>query len=476
MLDILIRNAMLVTMRGKGAGFCADGAIAIKGDRIVAVGPTQEVVSQYNSAHREIDAAGKVVMPGLIDAHIHTGIGLLRGVAQDIDNWMAEGIWPFESRLRLDPDAVAAGSMANIAEAVKMGTTTFCDYDYPMQRIVENHVKIGSRAHVAELISEFPPGTSILPIDELYELNPSIGNRKLQENLSLIHKWEGYDSRITCMLGPQAPDMVSRELLLEVKSLAEKLDKRIHMHVSQGEREIRQMEMRYGRRSIPFLQEIGYLNFRLNAVHMTAATREETHFLAESGASMILCSTGLAILEGNIPPSMEFLERSSLLALGSDDAAGNNSSNMFNELKFTALLNKCRAHDPTAYPAWQVLRMATINSARAIGLGDEIGSLEVGKKADVIVIDFTDPGLSPVILAPVRNIVPNLVYAARGHEVETVIINGKVVVDDHVLLTVDQSKIVAEANAAAKRVCAAAQDGFYEASNALLSMMEKGYL
>ena len=176
--DYLFIHAILITMRGNGVGILEDGAVAVTGNRISAVGATKEVLQDW-SAHRVIDASGKVVMPGLIDAHIHTGDGLVRGVSQDLNNWMQHGLWPFEQELRKDVDAVCKGSLMNIVEALKAGTTTFCDFDTPMTQIVQNHVKVGTRARVAELISELPEENKTA-VGELYTFDPA------QENFSEI--------------------------------------------------------------------------------------------------------------------------------------------------------------------------------------------------------------------------------------------------------------------------------------------------
>lgn len=470
--DVLFIHGIVITMQGKGVGIVEDGAVAVTGCRISAVGTTEQVLSEW-SAHRVINASGKVVMPGLIDAHIHTGDALVRGVSQDLNNWMQHGLWPFEQELRKDTDAVCKGSLMNIVEALKAGTTTFCDFDTPMTQIVQNHVRVGTRARVAELISELPEKNKTA-VGELYEFDSAQGNKKYCRNLDLIQRWHGRENgRITCMLGPQGPDMCSKELLMEIQAAALRLDTGIHMHVSQGDREINQMLKRYGKRSIPFLDEIGYLNSRLLAVHLTEATREETQLLASRGAGMILCSGSIAIIDGIVPPAAEFLEVSDRLALGSDQAPGNNCNNMFNEMKFTAILNKCKAKNPAVFPAGKVLRMATIEAARAIGLGSEIGSIEPGKKADLLMIDMTQPCLSPVIMQPVRNIVPNLVYSAKGSEVELVMVDGRVLVEDFRVLSVDEKQVVRDAQEAVERVCRAAQEPFSKIPESRLHAMMK---
>lgn len=474
-LDVLFLHAIVITMQGNGVGIIEDGAVGVKGTRIAFVGRSEEA-SGY-TAERLIHAAGKVLMPGLIDAHIHSGDGLIRGVAQDLNHWMQHGIWPFEEVLRQDEDAVLKGSLMNIMEALKAGTTTFCDFDTPMTKIVENHVKLGTRARVTELISELPK-ESKTAIGELYEFDPSEGNQKFERCKELFEKWhERENGRITCMFGPQGADMISKELLLEIKAAADKRETGIHMHVSQGDREIDQMLKRYGMRTIPFLDEIGYLDDQLMAVHLTEATEEETKFLAGRGAGMVLCSGSIAIIDGIVPPAAAFLGVSRRLALGSDQAPGNNCNNMFNEMKFTAILNKCKARNPSVFPAWKVLRMATIEAARAIGLGEEIGSIETGKKADLLLVDFTQPCLAPMIHHPVRNIVPNLVYSAKGSEVEMVLVDGKILVDGFQVISVDEMKVVSDAQEAALRVANAAETTFSRIPDTpLRGMMERGEL
>jgi 5-methylthioadenosine/S-adenosylhomocysteine deaminase len=251
------------------------------------------------------------------------------------------------------------------------------------------------------------------------------------------------------MLGPQAPDMLPREQLLQVKRLADRDGLMIHMHVAQGDREINQMVKRYSQRTPDYLKDLGYLDDQLLAVHLTEATDDEAAMIARSGAGMTLCSGSIGIIDGIVPPAHVYRQAGGLVALGSDQAAGNNCNNIFNEMKLTALFNKIKYRDPTVMPAWEVLRMATIEGAAAIGLGDQIGSLEPGKQADLILVDLTAPNLSPVLDGPVRNIVPNLIYAASGHEVQTVIIAGRVVVAEGRVLTADEAAIQAEAQAQA---------------------------
>jgi 5-methylthioadenosine/S-adenosylhomocysteine deaminase len=278
------------------------------------------------------------------------------------------------------------------------------------------------------------------------------------------------------MLGPQAPDMLPGDQLLQVKRLAEREGLMIHMHVAQGDREIDQMIKRFGVRTPQYLDELGYLDDQLLTVHLTEASDEEAALIAQRGASMALCSGSIGIIDGIVPPAQAFREAGGLVALGSDQAAGNNCNNIFNEMKLTALFNKIKSRDPEVMPAWEVLRMATIEGAQAIGLGDQIGSLEPGKQADLILVDLRAPNLTPALEAPIRTIVPNLVYGGSGHEVRTVMVAGRVLLRDGQALTLDESGIQAEAQRQGEAVSQRVAADPVHKKMALLAAMKAGQL
>jgi len=271
--------------------------------------------------------------------------------------------------------------------------------------------------------------------------------------VAFAREWNGAaEGRISTMLGVHAPDMMPQEMLLAAKQIGQREGLMLHLHLAQGDREINQMLKRYGQRTPAFLDAIGYLDEQLLAVHLTEATDEETELIAERGAHMALCSGSIGIIDGIVPPAHIFRQAGGPVALGSDQASGNNCNNIFNEMKLTALFNKIKYRDPTVMPAWEVLRMATIEGARAIGLADQVGSLAPGKQADLILVDLTHPNLSPVLTHPVRNIVPNLVYGGSGHEVKTVMVAGRILLQDYQLLSADEAAIRAEAQAQAEAI------------------------
>jgi len=474
-VDKLIIHAHLLTMQGEGVGYVADGAVAVRGQRITAVAPTPDLIQKYQ-ANELIDATDHAVLPGLVDAHMHTPLAIARGVAQDVSNWMQQALAPYSRHLTAE--AMVAGTQLNVIEALKAGTTTFGDYAKPVPGWAEFYEQVGVRARLTPTINALPPGGMAgWKIGDVYPLSDEVGQQAIETAVSFAQNWHGAaNGRITIMLGPQGADMLTQEQLLQVKRIAGREGWMIHLHLAQGDREIDQMLKRYGQRTPAFLDRIGYLDEQLLGVHLTEATAEETALIARRGARMALCSGSIGIIDGIVPPAHLFRQAGGLVALGSDQASGNNCNNMFNEMKLTALFNKIKYRDPTIMPAWEVLRMATIEGAQAIGLGEEIGSLEAGKQADLILVDLREPNLSPVLAGPIRNIVPNLVYAGNGREVRLVMVAGQVLVRGGMVQTADEATIRAtaqeQAQALAHRVAA---DPVHKGL-ALLEPMARGYL
>lgn len=469
-IDTLIVHADLFTMQGDGVGYIDDGAVAIDSGKIIGVGITEELRKDF-AAREVIDATNMMVLPGFIDAHMHTHWAVLRGVAQDNNVWMHKGIGPYQHFLT--HEAQIAGSKMNILEALAAGTTTFGDYGSTVNELAPFYQKIGTRARLTGFIREVPDVLDGLEEGDLYPFEPAIGERTLAKNLELIDKWNGKENnRITTLLGPQGPDFMGVDLLKKVKELAKEKNVMIHMHVAQAIRETKQMVGRYNIRSIPFLDELGYLDESLLAVHLTDATDEEARFLAKRGASMVLCSGSIGIIRGIAPPVLPFIEAGGKAALGSDQAPGNNCNQMINEMKLTALFNKIKYNDAEVMPAWKVLRMATIEGAQAIGIGDEVGSLEEGKKADITFIDLTSKAMQPVIKKPMRNHVPNLVYSARGHEVARVMVDGKTLYLNGEFLTVNEKEIMEDCQRLATQVTESVTDEKFSITNTKQLMAE----
>jgi len=454
LIDLLIDHAFILTMVGPDLGLIENGATAVDQGTIVAVGKLRSFPSAYRSAKKRIDARGKILLPGLIDAHVHTHLGLFRGEAQDIpeSDWMVKAVEPLARHLTKE-SAVTAAKLI-VIEGLKAGTTLFNDYGpFVNSTASEVYSKLGLRANLASTITET---TSLNAPDErgLYEFNSDIGERTLNDNLRLVGRWHNRASgRITCSLGPLAADMMSEQLLRRVKAIAVEKKLLMHFHLAQGARESAQIKVRYGMSTVQFLDGLGFLCPNLMGVHCHGASSEELRLIAKRNVRMISCPSAIALIDGIVSPVWEFLEAGGYsAALGSDQACGNNSCNMFTEMRMAAFLNKVRCQDPTALPASRALRLVTIDAAKTLGLEEKVGSIEKGKRADLIIVNLKTPQTTPILSSPVRNIVPNLVYSARGCEVETVIVDGRIIMEDRKVLTANEDKVIEDAQRAAERI------------------------
>jgi 5-methylthioadenosine/S-adenosylhomocysteine deaminase len=462
LIDTIIVGGHVLTLAGDSAGFIEDGAVAIEGRKIVAVGQRAEIEAVDTPRH-VIDATDKLIMPGLIDAHMHSAATAGRGWAQEVKTWMASAYGPLMRHLK-DEDAPLWSTLA-LLEGIANGTTTFGDYEFPMDQIAGSHAKLGARAVLCEGVTElnwnnrdqwiaagWKPGDPV-PLDR------ALGESTLARELDLYDKWHGYDEgRISVVFGPHAADFLSTEMLSRVQEEARRRKALLHLHVSQDHRENRATMRRAGLRAIPYLDSIGLLAPDLIAVHLSTATEDEVKLVASRGARMVCCSNSIGIIDGVVPPAALFNQLGGVVALGSDQSAGNNSHNMFSEMRSTAMFAKIKAEDPTVLPAHEVLRMATIGGATALGIADRTGTLEPGKDADLIVVDLARPPMAPVLLRPARNLVANLVYAETGSNVVMTMVAGKVIYENGEFANVDRDEIsrqVKQASAAFQDLVAA---------------------
>ncbi len=469
---MIVKAPHFFTMEGEGVGYKSGVAMVVDRGKIVALVDSNLVDLEYE-AEEVLELKHHAIFPGFIDAHMHTSLAILRGLAQDTKYWMMYGLQPFSAVTTAE--ANLAGSKLAIIEAVKAGTTTLGDYSTHMEPVCNFIYQLGARGNITCTIREaksrvYAPG-------ELYEFDPARGEATLQANLELFDKWHNRgNGRIKVLFGPQGADFLSKDLLLKVQRLAKERQTKIHMHTQQGDRETYQVVQRYGKRPIAWLQEIGYLDETLIAVHLTDASEEEARVVAESGASMVVCPGSIGIIDGIVPPSKAFQDAGGNVALGSDQAPGNNCHNIINEMKLVALFNKIKYQDPEVLPAWRALRMATIEGARAVGLGELVGSLEVGKRADFIAIDLQKPTMMPVYTQPMRNIVPNLVYSARGDEVALVAVDGRVIYKDGTFLTIDESECLAAVAKFPEAIGQAAREQFLRINGTNAQFMRENKL
>jgi 5-methylthioadenosine/S-adenosylhomocysteine deaminase len=404
-----------------------DHAVAVSGGRIQAVLPSADAAREIEAKH-EVDLPGHVLIPGLINAHTHSPMVLLRGLADDLPlmTWLTQHIWPAEQRW-VNPEFVLAGTRLAALEMLKSGTVCFNDmYFYP-EVTARAAAEAGIRAVAGMILVDFPTGYADGP--EQY----------LSKGLALHDRYRDH-GLIHTAFAPHAPYSVSDEPLMRVRTLADELEVPVHIHVHETHDEVLQSLRDHGERPIRRLERLGLVGPNLAAVHMTQLEEDEIGLLAKTGAKVVHCPESNLKLASGFAPVVKLMDAGVTVALGTDGAASNNDLDMMGEIQTAALLAKGVAGSASALPAHQALRMATANGARALGLEEETGSLEPGKSADMVAIDLRDPDTQPVY-----NPVSQLVYAAGRDQVAQVWIAGRQLIRDGRPTTLEQEQILSEA-------------------------------
>ncbi|MFH1626154.1 MAG: amidohydrolase [Pseudomonadota bacterium] len=431
-VDLLIYGDTILTMV-PGNEIISDGIIAVKDDSIVFIGKEGSLREPFN-AKEVITVKNGLIMPGLINSHTHAAMACFRGMADDLPlmEWLNNYIFPVESKA--DGELVYYGSLLASAEMIRSGTTTFCDM-YLFEDEAAKAAKLaGIRAVVGEVLFDFP--------------SPNVKSHKegLEYTEWLINKWIG-DPLITPAVEPHAVYTCCPEFLVDTKELSDKYSVPLIIHLSESEREVREVKERYGKSPVYLLEDIGFLGENLIADHCVCLTDDEMDILKEYGVKVAHNPESNMKLASGVAPVPELISKGVCVGLGTDGCASNNDLDMFQEMDTAAKLHKVQKRDPTVMNAKQVVEMATVGSARVLGLDDKIGTLEVGKKADLIVIDMNKPHLTPLY-----NIYSHLVYAVSGADVTTVIINGKLVMKDRRLLTIDEDETMGKVREIALKV------------------------
>ena len=429
-VDILLEKGTVLTMDPQNR-LLAEGWLAIKGDAIVAIGGPEDLRPK---AGQTIDARGGVIMPGLINGHTHAAMSLFRGLADDLPlmEWLNHYIFPVESRM--DGDFVFTGTLLACAEMIMSGTTTFCDMYLFENRVAEAAKAAGMRAIVGEVLYDFD--------------SPNYGPvaQGLTFTEELITKWKD-DPLISIAVEPHSPITCSPDLLSATNDLAWKYDVPLIIHLAETAHEIQEVEQKYGRRPVAHLESLGLLGSHLIADHCVHLEQDEIQLLARRGVKAIHNPESNMKLASGIAPIPEMLANRLTVGLGTDGCASNNNLDLFAEMDMAAKLHKVSTMDTTVMDALTVLRMATIHGAAALGLDALTGSLEVGKKADVIIVDTAKPHLTPMY-----NPYSHLVYAARGNDVSHVLINGRIVMEERQLVAMDLASVLEQARARSEDV------------------------
>jgi 5-methylthioadenosine/S-adenosylhomocysteine deaminase len=428
MADIIIKNAYVLTM-DPDAGDLKNGTVVIEDGKITEIG---EKTKEH--AETVIDAKGSVVMPGLVNTHTHAAMTLFRGYADDLQlaEWLEKHIWPAEAQLRAED--VYRGSLLACLEMIRSGTTSFADMYFFMDETAKAVEASGIRASLSHGLIEL--------------WNKEKGETDLKEGKRFVRAWQGAaDGRIKTMYGPHAPNTCSDEYLEKVKEEARKDGAGIHIHVLETEAELLAMKERYGKCSVHMLDDIGFFGPDVLAAHCVWLSDGDIEVLREKGVNVSHNPISNMKLASGTAPIYKMLERGVNVSLGTDGCASNNNLDLFEEMKTAALLHKLSTGNPTALPARQVLKMATVNGAKA--LGTESGMLKAGMKADLIIVDMKKPHLTPCFDVP-----SHLVYSAGGSDVRTTIVDGKVLMDDYRVLVMDEQKVIEEAQKAAEELAA----------------------
>lgn len=424
-MSILIKNVTLVTMKDESP---LVGDILLDGDIIAEIGPEINT-----NAEERIDGSGMVAMPGLINAHQHTPMSLLRGFSDDLKlmDWLERKMLPAEDRMT--PEDIYWGAKLSIAEMIRSGTTTFADMYMHMNEIAEAVKETGMRASLTRGL--------VFTQDD--------GGRRMSEALHLVDHWSGKaGGRITTMLGPHSPYMVPPEPLREIINLAEERNIPVHIHLAETKEEIVQIRERYGMTPTEYLYHAGlFENTHVLLAHAVHLNRRDIGLLAQMRGGVAHNPVSNLKLGCGVAPISEMVERGITVGLGTDGAGSATTIDMFEEIKAASWLQKIEYGDPTRLPARKALQMATTESAKLLNLQHQVGTLEVGHKADLILIQMNKPHLQPL-----HDVEALLAYSANGADVDTTIVNGQLLMRGRRLLTINEEELFREVSSRAKRI------------------------
>ena len=432
---LLLTNALVVTMDERFT-IHRSGAVAIEGNTIVAIG---DVASEFTAAET-IDCRGRVVMPGLVNAHTHAPMALLRGLADDLrlDVWLMGYMMPVEREF-VRPDFVGLGTRLACAEMIRSGTTCFADMYYFEEAVAEASAGAGVRALCAQTILKFPT-----PDAASYEDGLSAARE-------FLRRWQGHPL-VVPSVAPHAPYTCTPDIFRTSAELAAEFDVPLHTHLAETAGEVERLRQEYGMPAIPWAKKQRLFDARVLAAHCVHVDDGEIRTLRDAGAGVAHNPTSNLKLGSGVAPVARMLALGVDVGIGTDGAASNNDLDMFEEMRLAALLAKGTSGDPTAVPARTALAMATRLGARAMHLGHLTGSLEPGKRADLIVVDLDRTHLAPKFERDAEAVYSQLVYAAKSTDVRDVMCDGRWLMREGHLLTLDEAELQREAGEVARRI------------------------
>jgi 5-methylthioadenosine/S-adenosylhomocysteine deaminase len=419
--DLIVTNGTILTFDPENR-VIENGVLGISGNTISYLG---EPTGQEHDALKTIDAKGGLILPGLINGHTHSPMSLFKGLADDLPlmKWLNRYIFPVEQKM--DEDFIRTGSLLACAEMILSGTTTFCDMYLFEDQVAQAAFQSGLRCIVGEVLYDFP--------------SPNYG--ELENGFAytewLIEKWKD-NPLVSIAVEPHALFTCSPELLQRANEMALSHQTPLIIHFAETLAEVEEIQKRYGKTPLEHLEDLGIAGPHLIADHAVHLNTSEIAKMAEYGIKVVHNPESNMKLSSGVAPVPQMIRQGLTVGMGTDGSASNNNMDLFTEMDMAAKLHKVKTMDPTVMDALTVLKMATIEGARALGMGQSLGSLEKGKKADIIVIDTRKPHLTPMY-----NPFSHLVYAARGQDVSHTIINGRLVMENRQLLTLDLQEVMA---------------------------------
>jgi 5-methylthioadenosine/S-adenosylhomocysteine deaminase len=410
-----------------------DGAVVLEGNRIIDVDKT-EIINKKHKADKVIDARRKAILPGLINTHLHSWPTKGTGDELPLNQWLEVFVHPQHQALR--PDEAYFGSLLSYADSIKAGTTCVLDMYRFMSRCADAAEEVGIRAVLAPIVSDADPF-----------------HEKIGDNEKLIRNRHGSaNDRIQVWCGIDDSSGSSEELLRKSKEIAEKHDVGMHLHSNESIDDIELAKKHFGKRPIEFLYDLGITGKKTVLAHCVWLSSREVEILQKTRTSVAHCPVSNMKVADGIAPIPLLMKKAVNIGIGSDGTIESNSVDMFSVMKLTSLLHRVNEMDATIMSAKTVLRMATICGARALGLENELGSIELGKKADIVLVDLNKLHLTPILCGEFFNIYSHLVYAANGSDVETVMVDGRILMKNRVLKTVNEDYIVQKATEAAREL------------------------
>jgi 5-methylthioadenosine/S-adenosylhomocysteine deaminase len=432
-VDLIVENALILTMDSSETIY-KKGTVVVSNSRIIAVGKTSELSKKYKGK-KKLDGKGMMLLPGFVNTHAHSGMTIFRGLSDDhnLEDWLNKYIWPAERKF-VNQKTVRLGTQLAIIEMIKSGITTFSDMYFFEDAVAQECKSIGIRALLAESLIDYPTPSFKTPEQGL----------KITEQQ--LEKWKN-DSLVTMAVSAHAPYSASTELIQKSYALAEKYDVPFSVHLSESEWEVAKFKKEYNKTPTEYLYSLGVLNDRTIGIHCVYLTENDLRLLKQQKVGVAHNPESNMKVACGVAPIQKMLDMGISVGIGTDGAASNNNLNMFEEMNTTAKLHKIIQKDPTVLKAQDVVKMATIYGAQALNMEQNIGSIKVGKKADFILVDLDKPHLTPLY-----NTYSQVVYAMQASDVETVVIDGKIIMKNRKILTINEQKVMQEMRKLAKDI------------------------